>query len=539
MSRTPPSLEYLVIWNRTLQPAENVSKDDDDAQEEAHILFYTCRPGGVKRDKMLRQVGLAKALISFSETFTNDNSEACEMVRSARTRLVMVSPEKEYWINACVNVAYTETKSKEGVVKKEYDEASVHDSVLRTVVLRGYHEFKLLYGPFSRLLSKGRASLEKHLEKFFTIWAWKWDLEQPTTFISHIGTYSPPLSFTPDSSSIEGVPLSPYNKYIAPLLEDVKPLLPESTPIILLTSSDVLAASPPPSSSSWNILPSHLMHHVPPYDPPTPSSSLDTTSDTQGTIVKRPSKRQSGLISPGSMDAVVRTQGMGANATATLLHSMPNMKKLAGYFTFSGRSSPALGVPSAQSVLAPPRTGSAASTATKSANSADDTSGRDTPSKVDDGEGQTLSMPTPSHPVVDQKSLEEAIGSSSSAPSSIGANPIHDVPTSASTSAVTTNEAEGKEDGGASGPKEEETPSASSQVPFVSPTLGYLSGAAEGLMSVFSHPTSVFHGRESMKPATSIGDAKENTEGVVGHTIPVADAEDSGKHDGQDVNQPT
>lgn len=56
-----------MVYNRTLQAPENVSKDDEDAQEEAHILFYTCRPRGVKRDKMLRQVGLAKALISFSE----------------------------------------------------------------------------------------------------------------------------------------------------------------------------------------------------------------------------------------------------------------------------------------------------------------------------------------------------------------------------------------------------------------------------------------------------------------------------------------
>jgi hypothetical protein len=68
MSRVPPKLEFLVIYNKTIQAAPNVSKDNDDAQEEAHILFYTCRPGGVKRDRMLRQVGLAKALISFSES---------------------------------------------------------------------------------------------------------------------------------------------------------------------------------------------------------------------------------------------------------------------------------------------------------------------------------------------------------------------------------------------------------------------------------------------------------------------------------------
>jgi len=68
MSKVPPSLEYFVVYNKTLQASNTLSKDDDDAQEEAHILFYTCRPGGVKRDKMLRQIGLAKALISFSES---------------------------------------------------------------------------------------------------------------------------------------------------------------------------------------------------------------------------------------------------------------------------------------------------------------------------------------------------------------------------------------------------------------------------------------------------------------------------------------
>lgn len=68
MSRVPPSLEYFVVYNKTLQASGKPSHDDDDAQEEAHILFYTCRPGGVKRDKMLRQIGLAKALISFSES---------------------------------------------------------------------------------------------------------------------------------------------------------------------------------------------------------------------------------------------------------------------------------------------------------------------------------------------------------------------------------------------------------------------------------------------------------------------------------------
>ena len=65
--RLPASLAYLLIYNPTLRPPVNTSKDDEDAQEEAHILFYTSRDRVASRDRMLRQVGLAKALVNFSQ----------------------------------------------------------------------------------------------------------------------------------------------------------------------------------------------------------------------------------------------------------------------------------------------------------------------------------------------------------------------------------------------------------------------------------------------------------------------------------------
>lgn len=67
MSRTPPNLLYLTIYNPTLRPNDPIPDDDEDAEEQAHILFYTSKERAVSRDRMLRQVGLAKALISFSE----------------------------------------------------------------------------------------------------------------------------------------------------------------------------------------------------------------------------------------------------------------------------------------------------------------------------------------------------------------------------------------------------------------------------------------------------------------------------------------
>ena len=41
------------------------AEDDEDAEEQAQILFYTGKERAVSRDRMLRQVGMAKALVNF------------------------------------------------------------------------------------------------------------------------------------------------------------------------------------------------------------------------------------------------------------------------------------------------------------------------------------------------------------------------------------------------------------------------------------------------------------------------------------------
>jgi hypothetical protein len=70
MIALPPNLLYLTIYNPTLSlpavVAATTAVADEDASERAHILFYTSRDRAVSRDKMLRQVGLAKAMVNFS-----------------------------------------------------------------------------------------------------------------------------------------------------------------------------------------------------------------------------------------------------------------------------------------------------------------------------------------------------------------------------------------------------------------------------------------------------------------------------------------
>jgi len=67
MSRIPASLLYLTVYNPSLKPPGPIPDDDEDAEEQAQILFYTARDRAVSRDRMLRQVGLAKALVNFTE----------------------------------------------------------------------------------------------------------------------------------------------------------------------------------------------------------------------------------------------------------------------------------------------------------------------------------------------------------------------------------------------------------------------------------------------------------------------------------------
>ena len=66
MNKLPAELLYFVIYNPELKPTGIVQPDDEDASEQAHILFYTAKNHAVSKDRVLRQVGLAKAMTNFT-----------------------------------------------------------------------------------------------------------------------------------------------------------------------------------------------------------------------------------------------------------------------------------------------------------------------------------------------------------------------------------------------------------------------------------------------------------------------------------------
>ena len=69
MTRQPATLSYFAIVNPNLKAQIFDLKEeerDEDADQRAQILFYTSKEHAVSQGSMLRQVGLAQALMAFS-----------------------------------------------------------------------------------------------------------------------------------------------------------------------------------------------------------------------------------------------------------------------------------------------------------------------------------------------------------------------------------------------------------------------------------------------------------------------------------------
>ncbi|KAJ7906037.1 hypothetical protein B0H13DRAFT_2021931 [Mycena leptocephala] len=259
MSRIAPNLLYLTIYNPTLQPSGPVAPDDEDAEEQAHILFYTSKERAVSRDRMLRQVGLAKALISFSDMFNAE--DPCNNVHSQTKRMIMVSPEPDFWIHAGIEVAKTprqpadkakgkgkeKTKGEQPLLY-DYHEHSVHDVAVQVDLMRGYEKFKLRHGSFASILSSlGQEALELQLERFFTVWAWSWNLEDGPEFGEHLGP-----------------PLHPMQGSLLPYLDEFSSRLPDEVVAIAVSPPYVIPSSRYTSMSAPPALPNFLLSIVPP-----------------------------------------------------------------------------------------------------------------------------------------------------------------------------------------------------------------------------------------------------------------------------------
>ncbi|KAF9499338.1 hypothetical protein BDN71DRAFT_1384028 [Pleurotus eryngii] len=290
MGRIPPTLAYMTIYNPTLKLPDSQSDDDEDAEEQAHIVFYTSKERAVSRDRMLRQVGLAKALVNFSEMFNAD--EPCNNTHSQSRRMIMLSPEPNFWIHACVEVAKStkptpKAKGKEKDKPKaqekgkdppsfyEYDDSSVHDLALKADIQRGYERFKLIHGSFTTILERlGKEALELQLERFWTVWAWSWNLEDGCYFASHLG-----------------VPMHPLFRQIQPILDEMGGLSDDDPNILLIVPPHTVPSSKFMAAAYPSSLALHVLETITPIferrlkpkdSKASLSASIDTIRGTKG-----------------------------------------------------------------------------------------------------------------------------------------------------------------------------------------------------------------------------------------------------------------
>ncbi|KAJ7108871.1 hypothetical protein C8R43DRAFT_1043786 [Mycena crocata] len=290
MSRIAPNLAYLTIYNPTLRPGGPVAPDDEDAEEQAHILFYTSKERAVSRDRMLRQVGLAKALISFSDMFNAE--DPCNNVHSQGRRMVMVSPEPNFWVHAGIDLAKTprppvdkgKGKGKEKEKSKgelsvlyDYHEHSVYDVAVQADIMRGYEKFKLRHGSLASILSTlGQQALELQLERFFTVWAWSWNIEDGPEFGEHLGP-----------------PLHPLYSSLVPSLDDFSSQLPEEVVAIAISPPYLIPSTRYTGMDYPRALPTFLLSLLPPpqhlFSPPPVADSTIKASNASKAPLPPPS----------------------------------------------------------------------------------------------------------------------------------------------------------------------------------------------------------------------------------------------------------
>jgi len=248
-----------------------------------------------------------------------------------------------------------------------------------------------------------------------------------------------------------GTPLSAYCKYLSPLIEEIQTVLPENTPLVLLSTTNLLASSPPPSSPLWTALSSHLIRLIPPYEPPPPLEHLNPQKST----IKGLSKP----VNEANMDVIANGGLPGGHSTMDIL-GLSSVKRWTDFLTFNGRSRPPI-----------PR------------NAQDVVSQRplEIHNKETQDEGRPQKEPpTPTRPDVDQQSLEEAMSS------------LHVLP----------------QDVSQGGPPDSNAPKVDTEAPHDSmlfPALEYLANATSGMFGVY-HPSKLM---PSDKPSGAEGASQE------------------------------
>lgn len=151
------SLLNFFVFNTEYGPREG--------EEEKKLLFYY--PPEVDIDTKIKRIGLAEAVVKFTETFSD---KPCQSVHNQKSRQLFFEPEPCFWMMMTVSIPFKE-KVKDGQTVTEYKEDQVQDSVFESILKQAYKMFKLFNGTFTTILARANGeieSLKQRLEHFYS-----------------------------------------------------------------------------------------------------------------------------------------------------------------------------------------------------------------------------------------------------------------------------------------------------------------------------------------------------------------------------------
>ena len=160
------------------------------------------------------------------------------------------------------------------------------------------------------LSALGQQALELQLERFFTVWAWKWDIEQHTNFSVDLGA-----------------PLHPLAPSLVPIVDGYARTLPDTMQVFVLAPPHVIPSTPFTSRGFPSALIRHVVLRIPPLEEPRPVPPSEPPSENTTDKVLVPVATN---LEPRSLDptAVAQvTQKSIESATANTFMAMANVTR--------------------------------------------------------------------------------------------------------------------------------------------------------------------------------------------------------------------
>jgi len=138
-----PTLAGAAQSAPTSGPEDRDRDLEDDLREAAQIVFYTSRSSRtVSRDTMLKQTGLIRGLMGFSDMLVPSSADERFMsIKSSNSRLVVFRPEADFYIGVDVTLAHTvgEDGNKQGIATSQ----GLSDALILGALERGYADFRV------------------------------------------------------------------------------------------------------------------------------------------------------------------------------------------------------------------------------------------------------------------------------------------------------------------------------------------------------------------------------------------------------------